>query len=653
MSLATRCTHCGTIFKVVEDQLKVSEGWVRCGRCQQVFHALPTLFDLEREAPPPRSPAATAPAAGQAASQASLASTPPTPHTPQPPSPASPAPAPAPWPLDGQRDTAATASPQASAEAHADARGDGDADADPADEARDNPPSEPPSAWEVTRPLTSPGALDEAPAAGLSEPASEAALAATEAADAPVADAPVATPQPGTQTGPHIGPQPAPPQTRSWLAPVPATTDFDLDTAVPEADLPPSAPAETAQAETSDAAPSTPLTPGLDDIELDTDVPLTSAPAHPYTPEPSADTLGRAASPAPGASIPALADAPAADAASPSSWPTSGSFDLVPSTEESDALDSRYLLPSERRERPAARRPAHGQDFADAEVPDDWLLDAEDDLAASHAPSHTASPAAAEPALITVLSEPKPVHPDAATAHATDLATPRRDDDASAASPASAPDHTLGLPHGQAPATASGATAAPDDTPADITPGFVQRAQAQARWRHPAMRAMLGVLALLLLALLGGQVTHQFRDLIAAHHPPMRPLLAQWCELAGCTIRPPLRIEDLQVESLSFVRATSEGPDTYRLTVVLRNKAPIALAWPQLDLSLTDLNGAVLMRRAFDPKDASWQDSPEPQSGPGQQPPDAAPADRSTTLQWRMKIAKLQPAGYTADIFYP
>lgn len=54
MSLATRCTACGTVFRVVQDQLKVSEGWVRCGRCQQVFNALEALFDLEREAPPPR-----------------------------------------------------------------------------------------------------------------------------------------------------------------------------------------------------------------------------------------------------------------------------------------------------------------------------------------------------------------------------------------------------------------------------------------------------------------------------------------------------------------------------------------------------------------------------------------------------------------------
>ncbi|KQV94428.1 zinc-ribbon and DUF3426 domain-containing protein [Rhizobacter sp. Root1221] len=56
MSLATRCTACGTVFRVVQDQLKVSEGWVRCGRCDQVFNAIEGLFDLERDAPPDWNP---------------------------------------------------------------------------------------------------------------------------------------------------------------------------------------------------------------------------------------------------------------------------------------------------------------------------------------------------------------------------------------------------------------------------------------------------------------------------------------------------------------------------------------------------------------------------------------------------------------------
>jgi predicted Zn finger-like uncharacterized protein len=43
MSLVTRCTACGTLFKVVSDQLKISDGWVRCGQCAHVFDAQSNL----------------------------------------------------------------------------------------------------------------------------------------------------------------------------------------------------------------------------------------------------------------------------------------------------------------------------------------------------------------------------------------------------------------------------------------------------------------------------------------------------------------------------------------------------------------------------------------------------------------------------------
>lgn len=45
MNLATRCPQCQTVFRVVQDQLRVSEGWVRCGRCSDVFNAAEHLVD--------------------------------------------------------------------------------------------------------------------------------------------------------------------------------------------------------------------------------------------------------------------------------------------------------------------------------------------------------------------------------------------------------------------------------------------------------------------------------------------------------------------------------------------------------------------------------------------------------------------------------
>jgi predicted Zn finger-like uncharacterized protein len=43
MSMITRCPACGTMFKVVPDQLRISEGWVRCGHCAEVFDASANL----------------------------------------------------------------------------------------------------------------------------------------------------------------------------------------------------------------------------------------------------------------------------------------------------------------------------------------------------------------------------------------------------------------------------------------------------------------------------------------------------------------------------------------------------------------------------------------------------------------------------------
>lgn len=56
MSLVTRCPTCATTFKVVRDQLRISDGWVRCGRCSEVFDATKALLDAETGEPvPPQS----------------------------------------------------------------------------------------------------------------------------------------------------------------------------------------------------------------------------------------------------------------------------------------------------------------------------------------------------------------------------------------------------------------------------------------------------------------------------------------------------------------------------------------------------------------------------------------------------------------------
>ena len=61
MALATQCPHCGTMFRVASDQLKLRGGIVRCGACQEIFDGSASLVDLD--ALPVRAPAAAAPPA--------------------------------------------------------------------------------------------------------------------------------------------------------------------------------------------------------------------------------------------------------------------------------------------------------------------------------------------------------------------------------------------------------------------------------------------------------------------------------------------------------------------------------------------------------------------------------------------------------------
>lgn len=62
MGMITGCPACGTMFRVVPDQLKVSDGWVRCGHCSEIFDASSRLQDADDALP-----AVTAPPPAQAA----------------------------------------------------------------------------------------------------------------------------------------------------------------------------------------------------------------------------------------------------------------------------------------------------------------------------------------------------------------------------------------------------------------------------------------------------------------------------------------------------------------------------------------------------------------------------------------------------------
>lgn len=169
-------------------------------------------------------------------------------------------------------------------------------------------------------------------------------------------------------------------------------------------------------------------------------------------------------------------------------------------------------------------------------------------------------------------------------------------------------------------------------------PEFLRHAQRRERWQSPLVRIGLSIAAALLVGGVLLQAAHHFRDEIAARWPDTKPALLGWCDIAGCTVRPPRHIESIAVESTALTRG--DGADTFRLAVTLRNRAGMALAIPAVDLSLTDPAGLLVARRMLTPSDFRV---PGPTIGAGAELP----------LQLVLSTGSARVTGYTVEIFYP
>jgi len=174
---------------------------------------------------------------------------------------------------------------------------------------------------------------------------------------------------------------------------------------------------------------------------------------------------------------------------------------------------------------------------------------------------------------------------------------------------------------------------------AEPTPGFVLKAQREARRRRPLPRALMSLVALTLLALLTVQVGIQFRDTIAARWPQARPLLAQGCAWLGCRIDAPRRIDDVAVESSALARSSAPG-ENYRLSITLRNRGALLVALPAIELSLTDARGQLVSRRVL--TSADFRSAPSV-IRPGTE----------AALQVLLSTGSVPVAGYTVEAFYP
>ena len=167
---------------------------------------------------------------------------------------------------------------------------------------------------------------------------------------------------------------------------------------------------------------------------------------------------------------------------------------------------------------------------------------------------------------------------------------------------------------------------------------FVRHAQRKARWASPGIRIALAGMSLSLLCALAAQVAHHYRDDVVSRWPDAKPAVSAWCAWANCTVGAPLRLEDIVVESSTLSGAGT--PDAFWLAVALRNRGTLAVAMPDVELSLTDSSGRLLARRALTLAELRASSA---LLQPG--------AD--STLRVPLIATGLRVTGYTVEIFYP
>ena len=640
MSLATRCPACGTIFRVVQDQLKVSEGWVRCGQCHEVFHGIEALFDLDSD---------PAIAARRAASRGSGAP-PPTrvfadqrASAPIPmPTPEAPVAAPAP--------VAIPARPPVSL---------------PGGAAQQSVPATPSAfgAPSRTAPTTGlrPGYTGFTPATRPMPPAPVPPPPAPRPPPLPPPPAPLPPPAPVAAPTPF-----APVATRGTIAP-----RFAARLAEEAARAQAAAPSPIPSAFPPPAAPAQPAAPAP--------APFASALAQHTTPSwqaPAESSPAPALAPVP-APAPAFAPAPAPEplpafAPSPSFAPVPVPAP-APAPAPIVAVSEQYIPPSIAANRAsvfAPTPPAVAPTPAPVAVP--VPARAETPLVTpiptpSSPPPIDAAPSAAQ--LAASFAAPSPVapvaepfaEPEPAAAPAVEIArepapevggstmASRLADDAAAEEQRAGPPTLASMLPEDAgdwpprktkkrPADATATTSEIALVDRSKDPRFLREARSGARWRKPWVRAVLSVMLLLLIVAAVGQVAWPQRDVLASRWPATLPAWNWLCEQADCKIEAPRAIASLALDGSSLTRTDTEH--VLLFSADLHNRSSHAVRMPSFDLTFMDLNGEIVARKVLSPEQIGIQQA-------------ALPADGELHVHARLQVGSLPASGFQADLFYP
>ena len=160
--------------------------------------------------------------------------------------------------------------------------------------------------------------------------------------------------------------------------------------------------------------------------------------------------------------------------------------------------------------------------------------------------------------------------------------------------------------------------------------------------RHPFPHTAQAVAVPLLLLLLMGQAAFHFRETLAARWPAVKPALVRMCTAFGCSVGAPQEIVDLAIQS-SDLQADPAHQGLLILTATVRNRGQVPLAYPYLELALTDAQDQVVVRRAL---------APAEYAGGTADLARGIPANAEVAIKLFIDASATAQAGYRLYLFY-
>jgi len=162
----------------------------------------------------------------------------------------------------------------------------------------------------------------------------------------------------------------------------------------------------------------------------------------------------------------------------------------------------------------------------------------------------------------------------------------------------------------------------------------------QGAQKKGQFRLVWGVLTVVLLVAIVTQLAWFLRDTLAARHPGLRPALTHMCLFLDCTLGLP---QDPKLVVILGSDLQTENDGRLVLTITMANKAKTSMAWPVLELTLTDVEDQPVARRVFAPSEYLASSRLEE---------DGIPQLSEVPIALTLQSKDVRAAGYRLRMFY-